>query len=110
VGHKISLRLAGGVSQERAEKRETLVGRLIRRGIVLCVVLRCESGGEPPHSKAEFENDWELEYPLVLKNEDEAPRSYRSGKIGGVGVPGGGDASVGAVVGDGMAVGWNGVL
>jgi hypothetical protein len=47
---------------------------------------------------------------IVLKNEDEAPRSYRSGKNGGVGVPGGRGAAVDAVVGNGVADGWNGLL
>ena len=47
---------------------------------------------------------------LFSKNEDEAPRSYRSGKNGGVGVPGGSDVGVDAAVGLDMAAGRNGML
>ncbi|MGA3177302.1 MAG: hypothetical protein ABSE19_08130 [Candidatus Acidiferrum sp.] len=42
--------------------------------------------------------------------EEVAGHSYRSGKNGGVGVPGGSGAAVDAVVGDGLAGGWDGLL
>jgi len=70
-----------------------------------CGMVR-DAGGvcTPPLVAAQgFEKETLLGYSQSLKNEDEAPHSYRSGKSGGVGVPAGGGAALDAALGDGMA-------
>jgi|SRR5271157_229871 len=59
---------------------------------------------------SDFEDGRQLGYPANSKYEQVAGHSYRSGKTGGVGVPGGRGAAVDADVGDGLADGWNGLL
>jgi hypothetical protein len=57
-----------------------------------------------------LERGWELGYPANSNYEAVAAHSYRSEENWSVGVPGGGGAAVDAVVGDGLAGGWDGLL
>jgi len=88
VGHEISLRLAGGVSQEMS----------VDCGA--CGAMR--RGGEAPLLFG-LERGCELGYPANSHYEEVAGHSYRSGKNGGMGVSGGGGAAVDAALGNDLA-------
>jgi len=57
-----------------------------------------------------LERAWELGYPANSNYEEVAGHSYRSGKNGGMGVPGCSGAAVGSAVGSGVANGRYGLL